>query len=77
MSIPGNHKVLTVEWLTEALRKTDTIKQARVVSFQAKTVDEGKGWVGQLARLSMDYDTYQENPPRTMIAKFSSADSNI
>lgn len=77
MPIPANHKVLTVEWLTEALRKTDTINQARVISFQAKPVDEGKGWVGQLVRLSLEYDASQENAPRTMIAKFSSANSNI
>ncbi len=77
MPIPANHEDLTVEWLTEALRKTDTINQARVISFLVKPVDEGKGWVGQLVRLSLDYDAYQENAPRTMIAKFSSADPNI
>ena len=77
MPIPANHEALTVEWLTEALRKTDTIKRARVTSFQAKPVDEGKGWVGQLVRLSLDYDANKKMAPRTLIAKFSSADPKI
>jgi len=77
MPIPASHEYLTVEWLNETLRKTGTIKQECVISFQAEAIGEGKGWVGQLARLSLDYDTYQEKAPRTIIAKFSSADPNI
>lgn len=77
MMIPVNHKALTGEWLTEVLREKGVINRARVKSFRARPISEGKGWVGQLVRLSLDYDADQENPPQSMIAKFSSTDPSI
>ena len=73
MKIPEGPEELTVEWLTEALRKRGTLKRGQVVSRKAEVLGGTKGALGQIARLSLAYDTDQENAPRSLIAKFAPA----
>jgi hypothetical protein len=70
MEIPIGPEGLTPEWLTEALCETGTIEQAHVLSFEASALGEGKGIMGQLARLHLEYDVLEEGAPCTLIAKF-------
>ncbi len=73
MKIPADHEGLTSEWLTQALREKGTIKGASVSSFEAKVMG-GQGIYGQIRRLSLQYDLYEEGAPRSLIAKFPSPD---
>jgi hypothetical protein len=74
MKIPIGPEELTVEWLTEALRKRGTLKRGQVASCMAKVLGGTKGALGQIARLSLAYAPVQENAPRSLIAKFGPAD---
>jgi hypothetical protein len=77
MNIPPGPEALTAEWLTLALRQGGVIHHAAVVSFEAGALAEGQGFYGQLARVNLDYDRYEEGAPRSLIAKFSSANPQM
>jgi hypothetical protein len=77
MKIPIGPEGLTVEWLTEALHKEGIIKRGQVTSFKAKVLGGTKGALGQVARLSLAYDSDQENTLRSLIAKFGPADPEL
>jgi hypothetical protein len=70
MKIPIGPEELIVEWLTEALCKRGTLKRGQVASCHAEVLGGPKGALGQVARLSLSYDTDRENAPRSLIAKF-------
>lgn len=73
LKIPAGPQELTADWLTQALRQTGTIKEASVTGFQAQTIAEGVGLIGQLARLNLQYDRPEAGAPATLIAKFPAA----
>jgi len=56
MEIPIGPEALTPEWLTLALRTTETIRHANVRSFQTHKIGEVGGITGQLVRVSLVYD---------------------
>ncbi len=70
LKIPAGPDELTPEWLTHALRQTGTIEDASVKAFEAETIAEGVGLIGQLARLKLQYDRPEAGGPATLIAKF-------
>lgn len=74
MKIPIGPEGLTIEWLTEALLKQETLKRGQVTSFEAKVLGGTKGALGQVAWLGLAYDADQEHVPRSLIAKFGPAD---
>ena len=73
MRIPAGPEDLTTDWLTSALREGGTVDKAAVASFKAGPLAHGKGYFGQIARLSLDYDPDEDGAPQSMIAKSSSA----
>src|SRR3990172_316211 len=73
LKIPRGPEELTAEWLTSALRETGAIGNAAVKSFDTKTLAEGVGFVGQLERVSLDYDLTEAGAPASLIAKFPGA----
>ncbi|MBI2723969.1 MAG: phosphotransferase [Chloroflexi bacterium] len=73
MSIPSSAAELTDEWLTDALRSTGTITDARVVSHACTTIGEGSGFIGQLAQVALTYDKPESGAPASLIAKFPGA----
>ena len=78
MLIPDGPQALTSEWLTQALRQTETITSAAVSSFQTQAIGaEGEGITGQTARVKLVYDSDETTAPHTLIAKFHAADSTI
>ena len=77
MKIPIGPEELTVEWLTEALRTQGTLKRGQVASCNAEVLGGTKGVLGQIAQLSLSYDTDQENAPRSLIAKFAPANPEL
>ena len=57
LKIPAGPDDITTEWLTHALRRTGTLTNATVGSFDAETIAEGVGLLGQLARVSPGRET--------------------
>ena len=70
LTIPAGPEALTPEWLTQALRETGTITKSAVTSFDAVPIGEGVGFMGQLAKVQLQYDAPEEGAPQTLIAKF-------
>ncbi len=73
MTIPAGPDALMAEWLTDALRSTGVIGAARVTSFATEVIGEGSGFIGQLARLRLQYDLPEAGAPASLIAKFPAA----
>lgn len=77
LSIPHTPEDITSEWLTDALRSSDIITTSSVTSIDAGGTAAGHGFTGQIARLSVTYDSREEGTPDTIIAKFPSYDPAI
>ncbi len=73
MEIPAGPAELRAEWLTDVLRQNGIIDAPAVASFDAKTIAEGTGFIGQLARVNLTYDGDAPGAPRSLIAKFPGA----
>jgi len=71
--IPTNPADLTPEWLTAALRSTATVRDASITSFDSRVIGEGAGFMGQLVRLSLQYDRPEAGAPASLIAKLPAA----
>lgn len=77
LKIPAAPEAITPEWLTQALCSKGTITNATVKSFDLEKIGEGQGFTGRIARFRLDYNTYSEDAPRSLVAKFSAADPKI
>ena len=72
LEIPAGPQELTPDWLTRALKQCGAGGGASVMSFDAKIIGEGAGFMGQLARATMEYDAEEPAAPASLIAKFPS-----
>lgn len=72
-SIPEHAGELTTAWLTASLRSAGVISRSMVEGFESRTLGEGEGFLGDLARLSLRYDQPEDGAPETLIAKFPTA----
>ncbi len=77
LSIPPTPDAITPEWLTAALRSSGAVENATVISIGVKPVAAGSGFVGQAARLHIEYDRKEQAAPATVFAKLSSADPAV
>lgn len=75
MEIPTGPQALTAEWLTDVLRKSGTISQAKVNSFEIEARSDEQGITGQLVRLILSYDSHEEDAPQSLMAKFPATDA--
>ena len=75
LKIPDSPEAITPEWLTQALKSTDTINGAIVSSCDTTRV--GSGHAGRMARVELEYEEYEEGAPRSIIARFPSADAAL
>jgi len=67
---------LTPAWITETLRAAGTLGSgAAVTGFTASPIGEGVGLLGSLVRLGLDYASAAADAPRTLVAKFSTANA--
>ena len=73
LTIPTDPEALTPEWLTQALRDTGTITKSAVASFAAEPIGVGVGFMGQLAKVQLQYNAPEEGAPASLIAKFPAA----
>jgi len=72
LPIPSGPQALTPDWLTEALRAGGVISGSKVTSMQQQILGAGAGFMGQLARVKLDYDAEAPGAPASLIAKFPS-----
>ena len=68
-SFPISPAHLTPSWLTERLRASGIISQARVVSLTLEPIGEGVGMLAVISRVTPVYDRDEPGAPRTLIAK--------
>lgn len=73
LTVPNDLGEITTHWLTEALRGSDA-SGASVTRFSAETIAEGKGFMNQLFRLALEYDSDSHDLPRTLMVKLPSTD---
>ena len=74
MTIPAQVSELTPEWLTEALRSSGIIAGSRVAAAEAAPIGAGAGFIGEIARVFLRYDTPEPGAPATLIAKLPTTD---
>lgn len=75
--IPQTPSSITSDWLTRALRCTGVLTDAKVVGIHVAPIAAGSGFVGQTARLRIDYDQQTVGAPATVFAKLSSANPTV
>ncbi|MPZ99906.1 MAG: phosphotransferase [Dehalococcoidia bacterium] len=72
MRLPATLGDVTSEWLTHALRSCGAIEESRVVAFGWQVLGEGAGFIGQLGRITLEYDREEAGAPASVIGKFPS-----
>jgi hypothetical protein len=75
--IPLTPDSISPEWLTTVLRHSRAITHARVASIAITPIGTGRGFVGQTARLQIEYDANETGAPARLFVKLSSADLGI
>src|SRR6266545_4662167 len=73
LTIPSGPQDLTPEWLTDALRRGGAIHSAAVTSIEQKPLGEGAGFMSQLARVKLSYDSEEPGAPPSLVVKCPSS----
>ena len=74
LPVPTRLQEVTPSWLTEALRGSGLSGTATVIACSSEAISEGKGFMSQLFRLWLDYDSDPTDLPRSVIVKLPSSD---
>lgn len=77
LKIPQAPSSITPDWLTQALRCAGVVNDAKVMAIDVHPIAVGSGFVGQTARLTIEYDEQEVGAPATAFAKLSSADPAV
>jgi hypothetical protein len=77
-SLPTSPVEISAEWLTETLHDSGTLPMTGVVaSVQIDPASAGIGFLGEVARLAVEYGGDAESCPSTMIAKFPTSSPEV
>jgi hypothetical protein len=68
-ALPQTEGEIEPAWLTEALRRSETLERGRVRAIEHERIAIGVGLMGRLARLRVTYEDADARAPRTMIVK--------
>ena len=74
LTVPENLSDITACWLTRALDADEGSRGTSITGYTAEPLAEGKGFMNQLFRLRLQFDSGTEDRPDTVIAKLPSAD---
>lgn len=74
LPIPATMDEVDSPWLTAALRAAGVISEAAVTASPRVTIGQGVGILGELARVTLEYDRAEPGAPKTLIAKIPTAD---
>ncbi|MDE2861176.1 MAG: phosphotransferase [Chloroflexota bacterium] len=72
LSVPRDLHDVSPAWLTDALRAGGALGDASVTAFICEPINEGKGFISQVARLRLDYDDDSIDSPRSVLLKLPS-----
>jgi hypothetical protein len=75
--IPASPNAITADWLTGMLHRVGLLKRAKIVAIAVQPVAAGSGFVGQTARLIIEYDEREASAPASIFAKLSSANPAV
>jgi len=75
--IPATPNAITADWLTLVLHRAGILKRAKVAAIDVQPVAVGSGFVGQTARLIIEYDKREASAPASIFAKLSSANPAV
>ncbi len=67
--LPQTSTDITPEWLTAALREGGQVGPVEVTSVQVETLAAGVGFMGEVTRLHVSYQSPTPGAPSTLIAK--------
>jgi len=73
-SIPKSIDDITPRWLTKSLAKSGILKNNSVRYVKSNIFGVGQGYIGTLARLTLEYDHPDNTLPQTMIAKIPTSE---
>ncbi|MGD9880956.1 MAG: phosphotransferase [Reyranella sp.] len=71
---PKNAASVQPGWLDGVLRGNGVLRGSRIVGVTATDVGTGVGIMGEVARLSLEYDKPGNGAPATVVGKFPTAD---
>jgi hypothetical protein len=72
MRVPARPSELNATWLSACLRHAGVLTASEhVTGFELEHIGEGRGFAGQLARLTLRYEPASLTAPATLIAKFA------
>ena len=74
LSVPKHLREITPAWLTAALRNSGCSGGTSVRGFSVEAISEGKGFMNQLFRLKLTYDSEPDGHPSSVVVKLPSAD---
>lgn len=74
LATPTSLQDITPLWLTEALHPRGSQIDASVTSYSVEIIGEGRGFMHQLARLSIEYDRESGGLPCSIVAKLPTRD---
>ncbi len=77
LKIPPGIEHITSQWLTAALRSTGVINGSAVTSFDSELIGAGQGFTGQVARLTLTYDSQELGAPQSMFVKVPATDTSV
>ena len=69
LGVPRDIGDVTPAWLTEALRTGGALGEASVTGFTSDPINEGKGFMSQVARLDLQYDGDAAGCPGSVLLK--------
>jgi len=73
LRVPARPSELNVEWLSVCLRRAGVLRASeRVAGIALQRIGEGRGFAGQLARITLRYEPAGVSAPATLVAKFAS-----
>lgn len=72
---PKKPEELTTAWLDSVLSPNKPTREPRVASLQWETIGD-TGFIGELARLRIEYTGESATKPRSLVAKFSHRDAH-
>ena len=67
LSIPERLEEVTPEWLTAALRRSGVLGDLRVTGTVTEILGEGEGFLGDIARLRLTYDSPAGGPASVIV----------
>lgn len=74
LTIPAGLHEITPAWLTAALKHKGSSSHASVASYSVEQINEGKGFMNEIVRLTVVYDDERGDLPSSIIIKLPSGD---